>query len=439
MRIALLADVHANLPALDKVVEHAKAQGVDEFWNLGDVVGYAPFPNQVIESLRKICSRHISGNYDVKSLDLERIEKMQSSGKDQDKVFSFSWTNQALTEDSRHFLQSLPEILSVTVGRKKVLLTHGSPEGPEDGLTARTAPGRFKELAGKVKENIVLCGHTHEFFRREAGDVTFVNPGSVGRPFDGDPRAAYAVLEIIGAKVNVFPFRVEYDLNELVRAMEEQRFPERLISTFVEARSLDDLDLPPSASDEEVLAAVLELARTCHYEKEHSQQVTSLALRIFDALKDVHGLGLRERLLLQSAGFLHDIGLVYGVEGHHKSSRDLIMKSDKLLFTEREKTIVSLITRYHRKGLPEPDHKYYSDLVASDRTTVDTLSAILRVADGLDRTHRSVVKDVALHILPDKISITISASTEAGPEITFAKQKGDLFEKVFGRELVVSQ
>jgi exopolyphosphatase/guanosine-5'-triphosphate,3'-diphosphate pyrophosphatase len=100
---------------------------------------------------------------------------------------------------------------------------------------------------------------------------------------------------------------------------------------------------------------------------------------------------------------------------------------------------VSLITRYHRKGLPEPDHKYYSDLVASDRTTVDTLSAILRVADGLDRTHRSVVKDVALHILPDKISITISASTEAGPEITFAKQKGDLFEKVFGRELVVSQ
>ena len=302
---------------------------------------------------------------------------------------------------------------------------------------ARTPPGRFKELAGKVKENIVLCGHTHEFFRREAGGVTFVNPGSVGRPFDNDPRAAYAILEIVGAKVNVFPFRLEYDLNELVHKMEEHRFPARLISTFVEARSLDDLDLPPGASDEEVLAAVLELARTCHYEKEHSRQVTSLALKIFDALKDVHGLGLRERLLLQSAGFLHDIGLVYGVEGHHKSSRDLIMKSDKLLFTEREKTIVSLITRYHRKGLPEPDHKYYADLFASDRATVDTLSAILRVADGLDRTHRSVVEDVLLHILPDKITISISASTDAGPEITFAKQKGDLFEKVFGRELVI--
>jgi exopolyphosphatase/guanosine-5'-triphosphate,3'-diphosphate pyrophosphatase len=238
--------------------------------------------------------------------------------------------------------------------------------------------------------------------------------------------------------VDAIPFRVEYDINGLAQTMQECGFPQRLISTFAEARSLDDLDGPGQSSDEEVLSAVLELARTCRYEKEHARQVTGLALKMFDALKDVHGLGLRERLLLQSAGFLHDIGLVYGVEGHHKSARDLIMKSDKLLFAKRERVILALIARYHRKNLPKKKHKYYAGLAPADQGIVDALSAILRVADGLDRTHRSVVKDLSLQVLPEKLILKITASADPAPEIAFAKAKGDLFERVFGRELVIS-
>ncbi len=439
MRIALFADVHANLPALTAVLDHARSQHVDECWNLGDMVGYGPFPNETIELLRENCSLHIFGNHDVKSLDLERIEKMRVRDKDQDKVFSFAWTNKALNEKSRRFIEDLTEKVSVSVGQKKVLVTHGSPEGLEDGLTPITPPGRFRELAKAVSENVVLCGHTHQYFSREVDGVLFLNPGGVGRSFDGDPRAAYVVLEIVGTRVKVFPFRLEYDQNSLVQKMKDLGFPSRLINTFRQARSLEELDLPPSVPEEEALAAVLEFARTCHYEKEHARQVVSLSLQLFDALMAEHRLGLRERFLLQSAAFLHDIGLVYGTEGHHKSSRDMVLKADKLAFSEREKIIIALVARYHRKTLPESGHRYYEDLTPSDRACVDILSAILRVADGLDRTHRSVVKGLAVKVLSERIRLVLTASTDAGPEIEFARLKGDLFQKVFGKALDIKK
>jgi putative phosphoesterase len=241
MKIALLADVHANLPALEAVIDHARSRNVDEFWSLGDMVGYAPFPDETIKKLRKICSRHIVGNYDVKALNKKRIKKMRSSGKNPDKAFSFAWTNKALTKKSAAFIESLPETLSFSAGRKKILMVHGSPEAPEDELTAQTPPGRLRELARKVREDIVLCGHTHEFFQRKAGGVLFVNPGSVGRPFDGDVRASYAILQIVGTKVRVVNYRIEYDVPKLLAQMKKFRFPARLARTFVEARSLDDL------------------------------------------------------------------------------------------------------------------------------------------------------------------------------------------------------
>ncbi len=437
MKIALLADVHANLPALQKVIEHARQENVDEFWNLGDMVGYAPFPNETVLLLKETCSRHIIGNYDSKALSDKRAARMEEAGKDAAKIFSFAWTNKNLSSEARAFIEGLPPEIHIFLQGRQILLTHASPDGMEEGITLRTPVARLFAMAQKAHSDIILCAHMHRFFEKKAGDVLFVNPGSVGRPFDGDKRASYAILEISGQETRVHFFRVDYPQEELIREMERQQFPSKLIRALTEAKSLDDLDRSSALDADQVVKAALELAKECRYEKEHAHQVTKLALRLFAETDSLHGLGLPERLLLQSAALLHDIGLVYGVDAHHKSSRDIILKSEKLPLADRERLIVALVARYHRKSPPEIKHKYYADLSSYDREIVDVLSAILRVADGLDRSHKRRVKDISVVISPERIVLKLETEESAGEEREAAKIKADLFENVFGRELVL--
>ncbi|MBF0569270.1 MAG: YfcE family phosphodiesterase [Candidatus Omnitrophica bacterium] len=437
MKIAILSDVHANLPALQAVIVDARSRQVNEFWNLGDMVGFSPFPNETIALLQQTCAQHIVGNYDLKVLSAERIAKMRKTQKDADKLFSFEWTHQHLSPESVSFIKSLAETERVKVKGQRVLLTHGSPEGIEDGLADTTPLARFEALALNSKADIILCGHTHRFFQKKVAGVFFVNPGSVGRPFDGDTRASYAILEITDQGVTAELFRVSYDVQGLAAEMKALQFPARLIRMLAEAKSLDDLAGQALAGPDEVLRSALQLAKECRYEKEHAQQVTRLALRIFDETRDLHGLGLGERFLVQAAGLLHDIGLVYGVDGHHKASRDLILKANQVPFADRDRVIVALITRYHRRSMPESKHRYYEDLSKEDQRIVDVLAAILRVADGLDRTHKSVIKDLNVEVGADRIEIKASSSAPAEAEMVFARTKGDLLEKVFARSLRV--
>lgn len=436
MKIALLADVHANCPALEQVILHAQEQGVEAFWNLGDMVGYAPFPNETIRLLKKTCSRHVGGNYDLKALSDKRAGQMEAEGKDPAKIFSFAWTHEQLSEESVDLIGTMPLQLELVSSGKRFFLTHASPDGIEEGITPRTSCARLAAMARKAKADIVIGGHTHRFLKREEAGVLFVNPGSVGRPFDGDPRASYAVMEAVGGKVRVSPFRVPYCQEAMIGAMKEARFPDRLIRSLAEARSLDDLDAGSSV-DGRPLEAVLVLARECRYEKEHAHQVAGLALRLFDELTPLHELGIAERALLQAAALLHDIGMVYGREAHHKSSRDIILKDERLPFSERERMIVALTARYHRKTLPESGHRYYADLSFYDREIVDVLSAILRVADGLDRSHAGRVKDVSVEILERRIILRPAVEGPADEELVSAKAKADLLERIFGRTVVL--
>ena len=437
MKIALLADIHANLPALQKVIEHARRENVDEFWNLGDIVGYAPFPNETILLLQEVCSRHIVGNYDRKVLSDKRIARMEEAGKDPAKIFSFAWTNKNLSSDARAFIEGHSSEIHIPLEGKRIFLTHASPDGIEEGITLRTPASRLSAMAQKAGADIILCAHMHRFLERNVGGVLFVNPGSVGRPFDGDVRASYAVLEISAGKIKVSHFRVDYPQEELLREMEKRQFPLRLSRTLTEARSLDDIDGSSAIDADKVVKVALDLGKECRYEKEHAHQVTKLALRLFEELESLHGLGLSERLLLQSAALLHDIGLVYGVDAHHKASRDIILKAEKIPLTDRERTIVALVARYHRKSPPEAKHKYYKDFSSYDREIVDVLSAILRVADGLDRSHKGRVKNISAAISSDKITLKLEADEPVQEECEFAKTKGDLLENVFGRILVL--
>ena len=186
-----------------------------------------------------------------------------------------------------------------------------------------------------------------------------------------------------------------------------------------------------------LLTYVLQLAQRCRYEKEHSHQVTKLALRLFDELQTLHRLSPQHRLLLESASLLHDIGWIKGREGHHKTARDIILKSSQLPLNRDEKVTVALVARYHRRAVPKATHKYFRDLSVQKQLAIKKLAALLRVADGLDRRHMSSVKDLSCVIKPGKVVIKIQSDHFAELDRRTAQKKSDLFRKVFQKELVV--
>ena len=186
-----------------------------------------------------------------------------------------------------------------------------------------------------------------------------------------------------------------------------------------------------------VIAAVVKLARSCNYEKEHSHQVTRLALELFDGLKKLHRLRPRHRLLLQSASLLHDIGWIKGGLRHHKTARDIIMKSSYIPLSKEEKIIVALVVRYHRRAMPKDTHKYYCDLDEGGREELRKLASLLRVADGLDRSRLSSVKDLKCLTFPRKIVVQIRSGNPVEYDQLATQKKADLFEKTFKKDLLV--
>ena len=187
------------------------------------------------------------------------------------------------------------------------------------------------------------------------------------------------------------------------------------------------------------LEAVLALARKCDYEREHTHQVEKLALQLFDQLVELHHLGGQERFMLRCGALLHDIGWIEGQKGHHKTALIIIMENVVLPFDFRDKSIIALLARYHRKALPAGRHSYFRDLNAKNRDIVRKLAGILRVADGLDRTHRILVGDISCRAGRKQISLTCRSVESLELEFAAARDKAELFEQVFWRKLALKR
>lgn len=239
MKIALIGDVHANLPALEAVLTHAHEQGVEAIWNVGDFVGYGAFPDEVVQRLRKENALSIVGNYDLKVLQFKQKKKKWRKKKQPDKYLAFEWAYENLSKKSRKYLRFLSQEIRMKVKGKRVLLTHGSPASDEEPLTPDTPEKRLRELAQTAKADVIICGHSHRPFAREVDGVWFINTGSVGRPDDGDPRACYAVLEIDSKRIQVRHHRVEYDVERAVAAIREHKLPEAFAQMTLQGRNLD--------------------------------------------------------------------------------------------------------------------------------------------------------------------------------------------------------
>jgi putative phosphoesterase len=239
VKIALLGDVHANLPALESVLAHAGSQNVSAIWNTGDFLGYGAFPNQVVEVLQQMGAISILGNYDLKVLGFKEKDKKWRKSKRAEKYLAFQWAHKNLSRENRKYLKSLPEERRLEVSGQSALLTHASPASNEEPLEPTTPQERLKALAHMAGTDVIIFGHSHQPFARMVENTLFINPGSVGRPDDGDPRASYAILESNQAGLHVKHFRLDYELSRAVSGIHENGLPEAFAQMILKGRDLD--------------------------------------------------------------------------------------------------------------------------------------------------------------------------------------------------------
>jgi len=214
MRILLLADIHANWPALQAINEPHDVCVV-----LGDLVDYGLEPAPCIQWVREHATHAIRGNHDHGAA--QRVRVTGKVGFRYLTAVTRPVTLEKLTSDDRRYLATLPVARSLTLDGMRYLLVHATPRDPLDEY-AVADPEFWARRLQNVEAGIVCVGHTHHPFVLEIGDKLVINPGSVGQPRDGDPRASYAVIENNRVELK----RVEYPVEETIRTVLESNLPE---------------------------------------------------------------------------------------------------------------------------------------------------------------------------------------------------------------------
>lgn len=235
MRYALLADIHSNLVAFEAVLlDIAEKGGVEELWCLGDVVGYGPDPSACIALLRNRPHLCVAGNHDWAA-----IGKVDISDFNPDAAQACRWTGEQLSAEDVKYLESLP----LTLTRRDFTIAHGSPRDPiwEYVLSEKSARDNFRSF----ETMYCLIGHSHvPLVFEHVGETCLpkdmpealrvgenrliINPGSVGQPRDGDPRAAYAIYDE-GDKV-IYYYRIDYDIADTQERMVQKGLPNFLVT-----------------------------------------------------------------------------------------------------------------------------------------------------------------------------------------------------------------
>jgi putative phosphoesterase len=226
-RVAVITDIHANLPALQAALRRLDELDVDGVYCGGDLVGYGPHPNEVCSLIAERAIPTIYGNYDYAiGRDLEDCGCAYRDQHDRELgQLSVDWTLEHTDQHSKDFMRGLPFDLRFELGGRRVRLVHGSPRKVNEYLFADKPARTFERIAAGAECDVLVFGHTHVPWVAEYGGVLFVNCGSVGKPKDGDPRAAFAVLSVQDGHVATEIERVDYDAAAAAREVERSGLP----------------------------------------------------------------------------------------------------------------------------------------------------------------------------------------------------------------------
>jgi predicted phosphodiesterase len=237
VRYAVISDIHANRPALEAVLADIRMQpDLTATYHLGDLVGYAPWPNEVVGTIAGAGIAGVAGNYDsTVGTDYKHCGcRYEDPHQEALSHVSYDWTRRHVTSQTKTWLAGLPFRIDLLpngghLAGPRVVLVHGSPtlntlywtEDRPDSFCLKMAAH-----AGVNAGDVVAFGHTHKPWHREVGGIHFVNTGSVGRPKDGDWRAGYVLLDMEQGAPRVEFRRVVYDLEAAMRAIRQSDLPD---------------------------------------------------------------------------------------------------------------------------------------------------------------------------------------------------------------------
>jgi putative phosphoesterase len=236
-RVAVITDIHANLPALEATLAEIERLGVDAVYCGGDLVGYGPHPNDAYVAIEQRRIPTIYGNYDYAiGRDLEDCGCAYIDKHDREiGQLSVDWTLAQTNERAKELMRGLPFDLRFELAGKRIRLVHGSPRKVNEYLFEDKPARTFERIAGLADCDVLVFGHTHKPWIHDYGGVIFVNCGSVGKPKDGDARAAFVVLEAQRDHVSASIHRASYDALSVAREMRTVGLPDELAEKLVAA------------------------------------------------------------------------------------------------------------------------------------------------------------------------------------------------------------
>jgi exopolyphosphatase/guanosine-5'-triphosphate,3'-diphosphate pyrophosphatase len=328
----------------------------------------------------------------------------------------------------KHFSNELKEVAKLAKKHKvrTIIGSSGTMENIGEMVANRnsiTAERSLNELEFKTEafndlyEDFIRLDEKQRLKEKglEEKRVAIINPGMV-------------LLKFLTDKLNIENIRIS-----------EGALREGMILDYINNQKEElHLDLLANFHDPR-RRSVFELLRKCHWAQAHSTHVSQFAVQLFDEFKEELKLKDSDRELLEFASLMHDIGYYISYRKHHKHALYLIRYSDLLGFKEDEINIMAHVARYHRKSVPKKKHKLYKKLNKKSRIRIKKLSAILRVADGLDRSHYQNVQNLEIDNTKEVINLLLTTQSDPELEIWGTLRKGELLEKLTGKKLKVFQ
>jgi putative phosphoesterase len=227
MNIAIFGDIHGNIEALNTAYDAAVSAKAEKIYHLGDLGGYAPFVNEVVDFLVDHDIQGVQGNYDETVANDREHCGCKSENPVQEEMAnrSFIWTKQHATQKTKDYLRTLPISISLSVEGRKVILFHATPRKNNLYWYEERPEKFFLEMAEKVDAEVMIYGHTHKPYWKNINGKVFINAGSVGKPKDGDPRTCVTLLDITKDNVNVEFLRITYDVQKTAEAIVSSGLP----------------------------------------------------------------------------------------------------------------------------------------------------------------------------------------------------------------------
>ena len=227
MKIAIFGDIHGNIEALMAAYAEAVTRGVDRIYHLGDLGGYAPFVNEVIDFLIEHGIEGVQGNYDeTVANNREHCGcKYEDPFQAEMAALGFEWTKNHASPKSKDYMKNLPFEILLTFEGEKVIIFHASPRKNNLYWYEDRTEKFFREMSEKVDADVFIYGHTHRPYRKDLDGKVFINAGSVGKPKDGDTRSCFTLVEITGGYVKSEFVRVAYDVEKTASAIIESGLP----------------------------------------------------------------------------------------------------------------------------------------------------------------------------------------------------------------------